>query len=99
MFTIGVTTIYKDSFLKASAAKPSDPKLHLAHRADRVPGGSHLSGVLGKGLTEASLYPRKYAERCIQCQIKKPKEYQKRRYKNPSSDQSILIINSIYVPL
>jgi hypothetical protein len=35
----------------------------LSERADPVPGGSHLSGVLGKGLTEASLYPRKYAGR------------------------------------
>jgi hypothetical protein len=29
--TIGVTTIYKDNFLKASAVKPRDPKLNLAY--------------------------------------------------------------------
>jgi hypothetical protein len=31
--------------------------LTVKKRADRVLGVSHLSGVLGKGLTEASLYP------------------------------------------
>jgi hypothetical protein len=60
---------YKDSgnsnyhTTEASIATNPSSLAKPIKRADPVPGGSHLSGVLGKGLTEASLYPRKYAGR------------------------------------